>query len=204
MAKHRTKKRNMRKRIKKNVQKIKEITAEDILRNPILVESPQFKALPLERQFQLMAQVKQLKGALGTRNMTVSHPVGGGDSSLLTRLNEMNNKIARQENENQQLKTSIEASTKSYKREKELLKEIKRKEQEEKDKIDQAARLDDLEQQLHRLTVLSQNTKVNKLKEQIHEKKKESNYEQLKELRRENIKLRHELDTVNKSIQPNK
>lgn len=205
MPRHRTtKKRNLKKKVKRNIQKIKEITAEDILLNPALVYSPQFKQLPIEKQIMLMNQVKQLKAMMGRTNMPASHSSsgGGGDSSLFARLNEMNNKISRQENENEQLRASLQASTATYQREKELNKEIRRKAQDQKDSIDQAARIDDLEQQLHRLNVLAEDAKTNRLRKEIKEKKKQTNYDHLQDLTKTNITLQHELNTIKKLIRP--
>ena len=47
--------------VKRRAKKLLEITAHDLLLNPALLYSPQFKALPLERQFQLTSRLQILK-----------------------------------------------------------------------------------------------------------------------------------------------
>ena len=59
MAKHKGSKKKHS--VKKRAQKLKELTAEDLFANPSLLQSPQFRALPLEKQFQLTSQLKQMR-----------------------------------------------------------------------------------------------------------------------------------------------
>ena len=42
-------KKNAKKRVQHNVKKLKEITAKDLLMDPSLIHSPQFKALPMSQ-----------------------------------------------------------------------------------------------------------------------------------------------------------
>lgn len=55
----RAKHKNLKKRIKHNAKKLKELTVQELFLNPALLYSPEFKALPLEKQFQLTSQLKQ-------------------------------------------------------------------------------------------------------------------------------------------------
>ena len=113
MGKHKGKKKNknLKKHVKKRVQKLKEITAQDLLLHPELLQSPQFKALPLDKQFQLTSELKQLR-MMTMKPMTGMGNVnsgGGADSSLYHKLNEILNKNTRQENSNAQLKAQYDA-----------------------------------------------------------------------------------------------
>ena len=54
----RARKKNIKKRVKHNAKKIQGLTAKDLLLNPSLIHSPAFKALPMEKQFQLTTQLK--------------------------------------------------------------------------------------------------------------------------------------------------
>jgi len=193
MAKHKSKKRNIKKRVKKNVQKIKEITAEDILQNPALIYSPQFKALPLDRQLQLLAQVKQLKAMLGKPNGPIVPGASGGDPALYTKLNDLNTKASRQANENEQLRVQLEAQTAAYKREKDLNRELRQKAQQQKDDIDQADKIADLEQQNLRLDKQAQDTRATDLQNKINQKKQEAMHGEIKAKKMENVKLQAEL-----------
>ena len=68
MGKNRKGKRS-KKRVQRRARKLRELTAEDLLQNPALLQSPQFQALPLEKQYQLINQMRQLKAAMGGRPM---------------------------------------------------------------------------------------------------------------------------------------
>ena len=114
MAKHnKSTKRKIRKRVRHNAKKIKELTAEEILLNPALVESPQFKQLPTEKQIQLMAQVKQIRALMSNRgggSGGIYQSSNSGDPNAFSRINDLNNKVARQSNENEQLRVALQAA----------------------------------------------------------------------------------------------
>ena len=184
MAKHnKSTKRKIRKRVRHNAKKIKELTAEEILLNPALVESPQFKQLPTEKQIQLMTQVRQLKTMFAGRTGggVVSQSSGSADPALFARLNEANNKVSRQSNENEQL----QAATDAYKREKELAKDIKRREQEQKDDIERKARIDDLTAQKQRLDIQAEDFEQRLLEQSIRNKKEQGHIKELQEKKKE-------------------
>ena len=206
MAKHnKSTKRKIRKRVRHNAKKIKELTAEEILLNPALVESPQFKQLPTEKQIQLMTQVRQLKTMFAGRTGggVVSQSSGSADPALFARLNEANNKVSRQSNENEQLRIQLQAATDAYKREKELAKDIKRREQEQKDDIERKARIDDLTAQKQRLDIQAEDFEQRLLEQSIRNKKEQGHIKELQEKKKENIRLSTELNLLNQSINPN-
>ena len=175
MGKHKGKKKNLKKRVQKKVQKLKELTAEDLLLHPELLQSPQFKALPLEKQFQLTAQLKQLR-MMANRPMMGGggyYASGGADSAMYHKLNEVINKNSRQENENAQLKAQYEAELERQKQlheaQAQLKKEQKRKEKEMKQKEE----MDKVERDFEELNQSKSNSALNSLKEQYEQAKKE-------------------------------
>ena len=193
-------KKNIRKRVKRNARKIKELTAEDILLNPALVESPQFKTLPIEKQIMLMNQVKQLRAIMTQRPTgTVSHSSGSSDQSMFNRINELNNKVSRQTRENEQLRVAYQASNEALKREKALSNEIKRKAQEQKDTVERNARINQLEQENQRLDLRAQDTEAQKLEKQIKEKEQMAHAQAIKDKQEENYKLNARLNYLNQA-----
>lgn len=203
MAKHnKNKKRNIKKRVKKNVQKIKEITTEDLILNPALMYSPQFKALPLDKQFQLLGQVKQLRALMGNKGGTVISGSSGADPSLYTKLNDLNNKAMRQANENEQLRIYLQSSNESYKKELELNKQLKQKMKRQKDDLDQEYKVADLEFQNQQFDKKAQDTRQQQLTKQLNQKRKEANTKEIKEKKIENAKLNAELQQYEQVTSP--
>lgn len=175
MGKHKTKKRITKKRVQKRAQKLKELTAEDLLMNPALLQSPQFKALPLEKQFQLTTQLKQLK-TYGLRPMMGGggyYASGGADSAMYHKLNEVINKNTRQENENAQLKAQYDAEIQRQKQlheaQAQLTKEQKRREKEMK----QREEMNKIEREFDELNQSNANSTLNSLKNQYEQAKKD-------------------------------
>ena len=210
MAKHnRHNKKIIRKRVKKNAKKLKELTAQDILLNPALVESPQFKQLPPEKQILLMSQVKQLRALMSGRigvggGPIATHSGSNVDPALLSRVNEANNKTSHLTNENEQLRIALQAANEAYKKEKEITQEIKRKSQEQKDSIDRAARIDDLEQQKRHLDLQAEDKETRLLEKEIKEKSDLAHLNELKEKQREKAKLKAQLDLITGTPKPKK
>ena len=203
MAKHnKSTKRKIRKRVRHNAKKIKELTAEEILLNPALVESPQFKQLPTEKQIQLMTQVKQIRALMSNRgggSGGIYQSSNSGDPNAFSRINDLNNKVARQSNENEQLRVALQAANDAYKREVGLKNEIKQKYRERKDDIERDATIADLENQLQHYNAQAEDTQAQILKNQIKKKKEESNMNTLKEKQRQVLQLNAELGTITKA-----
>ena len=122
MPKHAKKNQKRKRTVKKNADKLKEITARDILLNPALVHSPQFKALPIEKQIQLMAQVKQLQQLLG-KGTAITGGSGAADQ-MYSKLLNANSNLNYAQNETQRIKNQIEETKKQtdleYKAQKDL------------------------------------------------------------------------------------
>ena len=136
MGKNRKGKRS-KKRVQRRARKLRELTAEDLLQNPALLQSPQFQALPLEKQYQLINQMRQLKAAMGGRPMMSaggSSPSGGVDSAMYHKLNDIINKNSRKDNEYAQMQAQYQAELERLKQHNESLsrleKEQKRKKKE--------------------------------------------------------------------------
>ncbi|WP_405289851.1 hypothetical protein [Methanobrevibacter sp.] len=143
MGKHKSKKRISKKRVQRRVQKMKDLTPEDLLLHPELLQSPQFRALPLEKQFQLMTAYKQLRMMTNRPMMGVGASSGGGggaDSAMYHKLNDILNRNAYQENANAQLKAQFDAELERQKQlheaQSQLKKEQKRKEKELKAQVE--------------------------------------------------------------------
>ena len=209
MAKHnRHNKKNLKKRVKKNVRRLKELTAEDLLMNPALLQSPQFQQLPMEKQFQLISQMKQLKTLFSGRaggvggGGTAPQTSGNNDPSLFAKINELNNKASRQAKENEQLRTSYQEANEAYKREKELTKELERKSREERDSIARAVKIDDLLKQKRYLELQDEDQQAKTLEKEIKEKKEIAHLNDLREKQKENAKLTSQLDFINQAIKP--
>lgn len=185
-------KKNLKKRVHKKVQKLKELTAQDLLMNPTLLQSPQFKALPIEKQFQLTSQLKQLKMMMNRPMGGVVSASGGGDSSLYHRLMDVSNQVAKKEKENKQLEVELTAANTALRQQKQLEKDIKRLKQSEKEKINTEAKIDDLTNELNQLKFHNADERVKSLIAQIEQAKQESNQERLTQLQREFAKANAE------------
>ena len=197
MAKHnRHNKKNLKKRVKHNAKKLKELTAEDLLMNPGLLQSPQFLQLPMEKQFQLIAQLKQLRAMLSNKAGGATPQTPGNDPSLFAKVNELNNKVARQAKENEQLRISENNALEAYKREKQLSKDIKLKTNEQKAAVDQSNRIEELEQEKRILDTRVANAELKLLREEVKQKQKLAHYNELQEKQIENQRLNTELQLL--------
>ena len=97
--------------VRKNVQKLKEITVQDIILNPAILHSPQFKALPIEKQYQLIEQVKQYMAYHKNPTSTIgSSSTGGANHDLYSTLMSTQQTLQKRDNEISALKTQIEAN----------------------------------------------------------------------------------------------
>ena len=204
MAKHnKTKKRNIRKRVRRNAQKIKEIKAEDIIMNPSIVYSPQFQQLPKEKQFMLMTQVKQIKAMMGNRPngpAYTSSGNSGGDPVLLSRINDINNKASRQANENEQLRIGLQAANDALKHQKDLEKQIKFISQQQTDSINQQAKIDGLQQQLDILNSKKLDTQSQQLEKEIRDIKHEANIDNINQKQKELAKVSAQLNQIKSAL----
>jgi len=190
MSKHKSKKRISKKRVQRRVQKMKELTAEDLLMNPVLLQSPQFRALPLEKQFQLVAQLKQLR-------MMTQRPIhdaqlrmmgagvgggGGADSSMYHKLNDILNRNTYQENINAQLKAQYNAELEKQKQlheaQSQLKKEQKRKEKEIKAQVE----MKKVEEAFDELNKEEANNSLKDLKAQYEQAKKDLRADKIHDL----------------------
>ena len=127
MPKHKAKKKNLKKRVHRKVQKIKELTAQDLLLQPELLQSPQFKALPLEKQFQLTSQLKQLRMMMRPINGLGAVSSGNADS-LYSKYLDTSSKLSQAQHETQKLKQQIEETERQRETEMKLQNELKDKE----------------------------------------------------------------------------
>ena len=161
-----SKKRNLRKKVKAKAKKLKEITAEEILMNPALLQSPEFKALPLEKQFQLTSQVKQMKmmmrGGLGAP----SHAAGGPNSSLYHKLNDLLNKNARAENENNQLRMQVDAETARAKELYNIKKETRAREKQTAQQLKRKQEMDEAQEAYAAAQAAATKTEADEVREQ--------------------------------------
>ena len=98
--------------VKKNAQKLKGLTVEDLIANPSLLHSPQFQQLPSDKQMQLIAAVKQYL-ALHKPNQTQGVITGGVNNDLHAQLLASQQALQRKENEVEAYKQQI-ASNKAY------------------------------------------------------------------------------------------
>jgi len=190
MSKHKSKKRISKKRVQRRVQKMKELTAEDLLMNPVLLQSPQFRALPLEKQFQLVAQLKQLR-------MMTQRPIhdaqlrmmgagvgggGGADSSMYHKLNDILNRNTYQENINAQLKAQYNAELEKQKQlheaQSQLKKEQKRKEKEIKAQVE----MKKVEEAFDEINKEEANNSLKDLKAQYEQAKKDLRADKIHDL----------------------
>ena len=108
MPKHKAKKKNLKKRVQKKAQKIKELTAQDLLLHPELLQSPQFKSLPKEKQFQLASQLKQLRTMMNKPMNGLGAVSSSNADSLYSKFLDSNSKLQQAQNETQKLKQQIE------------------------------------------------------------------------------------------------
>ena len=178
MTKHKGSKK--KRSVKKRVQKIKELTAEDLLLNPALLQSPQFKALPLERQFQLTSQLKQLRmmsrGGLGA---PVSSSPASGDSGLYHTLMNLLNKNTRAETANAQLQAQVNAEQDRSKQLYETNKQIRKQESENEKQLKKQEKLDKANERLVKVQQQAVKTDADIIGDQIRELESKTNAKRL-------------------------
>ena len=164
MPKHKAKKKNLKKRVHRKVQKLKEITAEDLLMNPALLYSPQFKALPLEKQFQLTTQLKQLK-TYGMRPMAGVGAVSSSNAdAIYSKYLDSNSKLQQAQNETQKLKQQIEENERQKALEMKLQNELKDKEHRYNKTMKHNNAINDLQRQMDKLDEQFDIDQINDLK----------------------------------------
>ena len=192
MAKHKSKKKSIKKRVQKRAAKLKEITAQDLLMNPELLQSPQFKALPMEKQFQLTSQLKQLRmmsrGGLGAP--VPSNPNNGGDNSLYRRYMEATNKLQKAQNANEQLRIGLQTTNDALKHETELKKEIKEAAEREKETVKRQAKIEALNSTLQKLKEKDIDIEKEQLEKEIKNYQDNHNLQQLTEKQKELARLK--------------
>ena len=204
MSKHKSKKRNLKKTVKRKVQKLQELTAEELLMNPTLLQSPQFKQLPMEKQFQLVSQLKHLKSLFGLRNNAAPIYSSGNntDPGLLTRINELNNKASRQAIDNENLKKTLEQANLALQHQKDLERDIRKRSQEQKDSINQQAQIDNLQQQIYHLQQQEADTRARNLENQVRKLKKTAHVDNLNEKQKEYEEVNEEFNQLLRVITP--
>lgn len=185
MSKHKSKKRISKKRVQRRVQKLKELTAEELLLHPELLQSPQFKALPLEKQFQLTSQLKQLRMMMNRPMMgmsAVSGGSGGADSSLYHKLNEVLNKNSRQENENAQLKAQYDAELEKQKQLHEEQNRLKKEQKRREKEMKQQQEMKKVEEAFDEINKEEANNSLKDLKAQYEQAKKDLRADKIHDL----------------------
>lgn len=205
MAKHRGKKKNLKKRVQKKAQKLKELTAQDLFMNPALLYSPEFKALPMEKQFQLTSQLKQLRmmsrGGLGAATHTVVS--GGGDAGLYHQYMEKGREVQRQQNDVEQLRIGLQAFNDQAKEIKHLEKTVKAMAQREKDSIEQQSKIEDLQQQLAHYQEKELDTRTADLEKQVQEAREKANIANLEQKQKDLVRAEAEYNAIQNSINNN-
>ena len=167
MGKHKGKKKNLKKRVHKRAQKLKGLTAQDLLMNPALLQSPQFKALPLEKQFQLTSQLKQLR-MMATRPMTGLGAVSPGNAdSVYSKYLDSNSKLQQAQYETQRLKQQIEENERQRAMEAKLQNDLKEKEHRYNKETKHNNAVKDLQRQMDRLDEQIDIDQINDLKTRI-------------------------------------
>ena len=179
----RAKRKNLKKIVKQNVKKIKEknsttFTVQDLALNPALLYSPQFKALPMEKQFQLTSQLKQLKAMrdpLGQSHRLMPMMFTGGNSSsgsdIYTKFMDSNRKVQEAQNETQQLRVSIDANTKAVQEELQIQKQLRQ------------AKKDNLKKMKHKDEMEKTQEQIQELNEKVIDKEVEENKQQVDQLK---------------------
>ena len=191
MAKHKSKKKINRKRVQKRAAKLKEMTAQDLLMNPELLQSPQFKALPLEKQFQLTSQLKQLRMmSRGGFGAPVSSSNNGGDNSLYHRYMDATNELQKAQNANEQLRVGLQSTQGALKHERDLKKQIKEEYARKKEADERQARIEALESTYQKLKKRDIDVTANRLQKEIKRLKDKYNVEELNDKQLELAKLK--------------
>ena len=199
------KRRNLKKRVHRNVQKVKGLTAEDLFMNPALLYSPQFKALPLEKQFQLTSQLKQIK-MMKTQPMMMkplcgegfAHGNSSGSSSaahdLFNKLNASNNQLVHAQNDFNQMKTQLEATQQQLKEIQQLKSELRNKTADKALHDKNEGKIQDYTNQLHRFDVENNDKRINELQQQVKTKREEMKLDEIENQQRqiEELKAKHQ------------
>ena len=190
-------KRNLKKKVQHKAKKLKELTPEELLLNPALLQSPQFKALPLERQFQLTSQLKQLRmmsrGGLGAPTSSIST---GNDNSLYHKLMELLNKNSRAENENAQLQTQVNSEKERNKQLYDTNKQIRKQEAENEKELKKKEKLDKANERLEKAQEAKLKTEADIVDEQTKELLKHVHAEKLAETQRQLVKKKNQLSRL--------
>ena len=200
MAKHKSKKKVIKKRVQKRAAKLKELTAQDLLMNPELLHSPQFKALPLEKQFQLTSQLKQLRmmsrGGLGAPVPSST----SGDNSLYHQLMSLLNKNSRLESDNTQTQKQINAEKARNKELYETNKQIRKQESQNKKELKNQEELDKANERLAMAQADSIKTQAQIVNQQTQEIYNEIHAKERMELERHLVKNKQRLKRLNKQL----
>ena len=190
------KRRNLKKRVHRNVQKVKGLTAEDLFMNPALLYSPQFKALPLEKQFQLTSQLKQIK-MMKTQPMMMNGGSSGSSSAahdLFNKLNASNNQLVHAQNDFNQMKTQLEATQQQLKEIQQLKSELKNKTADKALHDKNEGKIQDYTNQLHRFDVENNDKRINELQQQVKTKREEMKLDEIENQQRqiEELEAKHQ------------
>ena len=206
----RAKRKNLKKTVKHNVKKIKEknsttFTVQDLALNPALLYSPQFKALPMEKQFQLTSQLKQLKAMRMPMMFTGGN--GSSGSDIYSKLNESNRKVQDTQNETQKITDQLRANTETMKQLLKLRQDVKNAENQKIEETKKELEKESLEKRLAKAQNEENDLEINNLKQQIKELESKHeiaelsrNQKELEELKSREKVLKQNISSVEKPI----
>lgn len=205
------KRKDLKKIVKHNVKKIKktskvpEITVQDLALNPALVYSPQFKALPIEKQFQLTSQLKQLKAMKNP--MMFMGGSGSTGSDIYSKLNESNRKVQDTQNETQKIMDQVRANAETMKQLLKMRQDVKNAENQKIEETKKDIEIQSLKKKLVKVQEEGNNSEINNLKQQIKELEDEHkiaelsrNQKELEELKARKNVLTQNISSVEKPI----
>lgn len=200
----RAKRKNLKKTVKHNVKKIKEknsttFTVQDLALNPALLYSPQFKALPMEKQFQLTSQLKQLKAMRMPMMFTGGNSSSGSD--IYTKFMDSNRKVQEAQNETQQLRVSIDANTKAVQEELQIQKQLR---QAKKDNLKKMKHVDEMKEQIQELTEKVVDKEVEENKQQVDQLKNKLNANEILKNQKKLDQLSAQREILTDAVQKSK
>ena len=182
--------------VKRNATKIKGLKVEDLIMNPALLQSPQFKALPIEKQFQLTTQLKQYL-AFHKPNQTqgVVTTTGGGVShGIYEQLLSAQQASQRAANEVEAYKVQLQSERQ---RTAELM-ELKKKYQQENGEYikseEHKREVELLTNKIHDLEDRINNGEIQDLQQQLNTLKEQVRYNDLKRNEEQKAKLQSSIN----------
>lgn len=186
--------------VKRNAKKIKEITVQDILMNPDILNSTAFKSLPVEKQNQLIQEAKQYLNAKKTNQIQPVTVLGGGggggggvNHDLYSQLLQSQQLVAKRENEAAAYKQQIEANKAQASELAQTKKQLSDLETKYQQELSHKQEVELLKNQIYLIKDKMDNGEIQDLRTQLADAREKNRYAELKRNEIEKVKIIEQL-----------